>query len=198
MPKQPDDQAYLARLQEYYARWRTLPAYGPLRSVLRLSSRDGVAKVLERLRSAGYLERTPANRWAPTERFFERGLAEAAVPAGLPALTSSGGEAHSIDAYLIRHPSRTTLIPVTGDSMIDAGIHEGDLAVVERDTPARPGDVVVAALNNELTIKTLAVEDGALVLRPANPRYSVIHPGDHLEIFGVVIGLVRSYRSPRR
>lgn len=198
MPKQTDDQIYLARLQEYYARWRSLPAYGPLRSVLQLSSRDGVAKVLERLRIAGYLERTPAKRWTPTERFFERGLGTAAVPAGLPAPINEGGEAHSIDAYLVRHPSRTTLIPVIGDSMIDAGIHEGDLAVVERDTPARPGDVVVAALNNELTLKTLAVEDGALVLRPANPRYPIIHAGDQLEIFGVVVGLVRSYRSSRR
>ena len=82
--------------------------------------------------------------------------------------------------------------------MLDAGIQEGDLAVVERDSPARPGDLVIAVLNNELTLKTLAVENGAVILRPANPNYPVLYPGDNLEIFGLVIGLIRSYRSPRR
>ena len=98
----------------------------------------------------------------------------------------------------MRHPSRTTLIPITGDSMVDAGIREGDLAVVERDIPARPGDLVVAVVNNELTLKSLAVEDGAAILRPANPRYPIIRPGDQLDIFGVVVGLIRSYRSSQR
>ena len=199
MPKQPDDKTYLARLQADYARWRSLPAYGPLRSVLQLSSRDGVAKVLERLRQAGYLDRTPDHRWTPTSQFFQRPVAETAVPAGLPMPGSeAAGEACSIDAWLVRNPSRTTLIPITGDSMIDAGIQEGDLAVVERDSPARPGDLVIAVLNNELTLKTLAVENGAVILRPANPNYPVLYPGDNLEIFGLVIGLIRSYRSPRR
>ena len=50
-----------------------------------------------------------------------------------------------IDAYLIRHPSRTVLVPVTGDSMLDAGIRPGDRVVVERDVPARPGDVVAVS-----------------------------------------------------
>ena len=194
MPKRPDDDAYLARLQDYYARWRSLPAYGPLRAVLGLASRDGVAQVLRRLRAAGFLERSPAGRWTPTARFFARPLAEAAVPAGQPVAAADGGEACSLDAYLIRRPSRTVLVPVTGDSMIDAGIRPGDRVVVERDVPARPGDVVVAVIDGELTLKTLAVEDGEAVLVPANSAYPVLRPGDRLQVFGVVVGLVRSYR----
>ena len=194
MPKRPDDAAYLARLQDYYARWRSLPAYGPLRAVLGLASRDGVAQVLRRLRAAGFLERSPAGRWTPTARFFARPLAEAAVPAGQPVAAADGGEASSIDAYLIRRPSRTVLVPVTGDSMIDAGIRPGDRVVVERDVPARPGDVVVAVIDGEFTLKTLAVEDGEAVLVPANSAYPVLRPGDRLQVFGVVVGLVRSYR----
>ena len=194
MPKRPDDAAYLARLQDYYARWRSLPAYGPLRAVLGLASRDGVAQVLRRLRAAGFLERSPAGRWTPTARFFARPLAEAAVPAGQPVAAADGGEASSIDAYLIQRPSRTVLVPVTGDSMIEAGIRPGDRVVVERDVPARPGDVVVAVIDGELTLKTLAVEDGEAVLVPANSAYPVLRPGDRLQVFGVVVGLVRSYR----
>ena len=116
------------------------------------------------------------------------------MPAGQPVAAADGGEASSIDAYLIRHPSRTVLVPVTGDSMLDAGIRPGDRVVVERDVPARPGDVVVAVIDGEFTLKTLAVEDGEAVLRPANSAYPVLRPGDRLQVFGVVVGLVRSYR----
>ena len=194
MPKVADDAAYLARLQDYFARWRSLPAYGPLQTVLGMASRSAVAKVLERLREAGFLDRTPDGRWMPTGAFFERPHAEVPVPAGLPLATADSGDARSIDAWLVRYPSRTVLIPVTGDSMIEAGIHPGDVAVVERDTPARPGDQVIAVIDNEFTLKTLAVEDGQAVLHPANPAYPVLRPGDRLQIFGVVVGLLRNYR----
>ena len=193
MPKSPDDPAYLAKLQDYYARWRSLPAYGPLQAVLGLASRSAVAKVLHRLHAAGFLDRSPDLRWTPTAPFFARPLADAPVPAGLPMAAANSGDECAIDAWLVRQPSRTVLIPVTGDSMIEAGIHPGDRVVVERDTPARPGDVVVAVIDNEFTLKTLAVEDGAAILRPANRHYPVIRPGD-LTIFGVVVGLIRSYR----
>lgn len=192
MTRSADDAAYLARLQDYYSRWRSLPAYDVLRGVLGLATRSGVAAVLRRLARAGFLEHTPDHRWVPTARFFERPLADVPVPAGAPVEVAGGGEAASIDAWLIRDPSRTVLVPVTGDSMWDAGIYPGDRVVVERGRPARPGDVVVAMIENELTLKTLAWEEGAAVLRPANPRYPVLRPR-HLEIFGVVVGLVRSY-----
>jgi SOS-response transcriptional repressor LexA len=194
MPKTPDDPAYLARLQDYYARWRSLPAYGPLQGVLGLASRSAVAKVLGRLRAAGFLERTPAGRWTPTARFFARPLADAPVPAGWPAIPADGGAVDAIDAWLVRQPSRTVLVPVVGDSMREAGIHPGDRVVVEREVPARPGDLVIAVIDNEFTLKTLAVEDGEAVLRPANPAYPVLRPGDRLAIFGVVVGLIRNYR----
>jgi repressor LexA len=150
--------------------------------------------VLKRLRDAGFLERTPDGRWTPTARFFERPLADAPVPAGLPTATANSGDECAIDAWLVRKPSLTVLIPVTGDSMIDAGIHPGDRVVVERDAPARPGDVVVAVVDNEFTLKTLAVENGEAVLHPANPAYPILRPGDRLQIFGVVVGLIRNYR----
>ena len=194
MPKVADDAAYLAQLQDYYARWRALPAYGPLQAVLGLASRSAVEKVLHRLEAAGFLARTPDKRWTPTARFFTRPTADAPVPAGLPLATADSGEAHAIDAWLVRQPSRTVLIPVTGDSMLDAGIHPGDRVVVERDAPARPGDLVIAVIDGEFTLKTLAVDQGEAVLMPANPAYPVLRPGDRLQVFGVVVGLIRSYR----
>ena len=54
--------------------------------------------------------------------------------------------------------------------------------------------MVVAVIDNEFTLKTLAVEDGAAVLKPAHPAYPILRPGERLQIFGVVVGLVRTYR----
>jgi len=110
------------------------------------------------------------------------------------AVNDTQGEYFIIDEMLIDKPSTTTMIPVKGDSMIDAGIHEGDIAVVEKRNLANIGDIVVAIVDNEFTLKTLDKERGQYILRPANPAFPVIRPQGTLEIFGVLVGLIRKYR----
>jgi repressor LexA len=80
--------------------------------------------------------------------------------------------------------------------MIDAGIHEGDLLVVEQQPNANVGEIVVAIIDNEFTVKYLQREKGGFVLKPANKAYPVIRPrgGSNFEIFGVMAGLVRRTR----
>ncbi|HSQ04900.1 MAG TPA: S24 family peptidase, partial [Burkholderiales bacterium] len=99
-----------------------------------------------------------------------------------------------IDEHLVPHPSRTQLIKVKGDSMIDGGIHDGDIVVVERRASAQPGDIVVAIVDNEFTVKRLARGKGRLILRAENKAYPAIRPEADAEIFGVVVGLFRKYR----
>ena len=86
------------------------------------------------------------------------------------------------------------LITVKGDSMIDAGILGGDIVVVEKRISANVGDIVVAIIDNEFTLKRLDKEKGRIVLRPENKAYPVIRPKGDAEIFGVVVGLFRKYR----
>lgn len=105
------------------------------------------------------------------------------------------GQLFLVDRYLVRQPSRTVMVPVKGDSMIDAGIHDGDIVVVVRTKAGNAGDFVVAIVDNEFTLKELALEKGKFVLKPHNPAYPVIRPLGELEIFGVVTGLVRRYRD---
>jgi repressor LexA len=109
-------------------------------------------------------------------------------------VSETQGEYFIIDEMLIDKPSTTTMIPVKGDSMIDAGIHEGDVAVVEKRNLANIGDIVVAIVDNEFTLKTLDKERGQYILRPANQAYPVIRPQGTLEIFGVLVGLIRKYK----
>jgi repressor LexA len=190
------DAEYLAKLQDYYADWKSIPSYSSLCEVFGIASKSWVKAILDRLEKAGFLERTPDGMWVPTRQFFERQLAESSVPAGMPvSVSASHGEHYVIDEMLIDSPSLTTLIPVKGDSMIDAGIHDGDVAVVEKRNLANVGDIVVAIVDGEFTLKTLAKERGSYVLLPANQAYPVIRPQGTLEIFGVLVGLIRKYRK---
>lgn len=191
----PKDTEYLARLQDYYADWKSIPSYAKLCEVFGITSKSWVKAILDRLSKADFIERTPDGVWVPTRQFFARPLAESSVQAGMPvSVTATEGEFFVIDEMLIDTPSRTTLIPVKGDSMIEAGIHDGDIAVVEKRLSANIGDIVVAIVDNEFTLKTLDKERGQFILRPANQAYPIIRPQGTLEIFGVMVGLIRKYR----
>ena len=187
-----NDRSYLSTLQDYYARHRALPSYASIGSLLGLRSKSSVAALVARLKLAGFLESTPDRRLAPTRRFFARPLADAPVRAGLPeAVDDADAEALTIDDYLIERPSSTVLIRVKGDSMMDAGIFDGDLVVVEKRPSAHKGEIVVAIVDNQFTLKRLDIEAGKFILRAENKAYAPIRPEGALEIFGVMVGLVR-------
>jgi len=187
-----NDRSYLSTLQDYYARHRALPSYASIGGLLGLRSKSSVAALVARLKLAGFLESTPDRRLAPTRQFFARPLADAPVRAGLPeAVEDADAEALTIDDYLIERPSSTVLIRVKGDSMMDAGIFDGDLVVVEKRPSAHKGDIVVAIVDNQFTLKRLDLEGGKFILRAENKAYAPIRPEGALEIFGVMVGLVR-------
>lgn len=188
------DHEHLACLQNYYAQHRVLPSYARMLELLGYASKSAVKKVLERLEAAGMLERTPDGDWSPSERFFERSVTLEPVPAGMPISSMDAAvEPITLDRYLIKQPNQTVLIRVKGDSMLQAGIHNGDLAVVERRSNAQLGEQVVAVVDEQFTLKTLGRDGQGYCLLPANPDYPVIRPQGQLEIFGVVVGLVRKY-----
>jgi repressor LexA len=189
-----DDNQYLLKLQDYYAKHRVMPSYATLGELVGLSSKASVAELVLRLKAERLVESTPDRRLKPGKRFFERTIEES-VHAGMPhPAFESRPDTVSIDDYLVYHPSKTTLITVKGDSMIDAGIHDGDIVVVEKRATANVNDLVVAIVEGEFTLKRLGREKGRMVLIPENKAYPVIRPKEDLEIFGVVVGQFRRYR----
>ena len=152
------------------------------------------ARPEDRLKLAQFLESTPEKRLKPGRRFFERPIFDS-VRAGSPH--PAGDMRHdtiTIDEYLVNQPSRTVLVTVKGDSMVDAGIMEGDTVVVEKKNMANIGDMVIAIVDNEFTLKTLGREKSDYILIPANKAYPVLRPKGGLEIFGVVVGQFRKYK----
>jgi len=82
---------------------------------------------------------------------------------------------------------------VSGDSMIDAGIHEGDVVIVEKGPRPKNGDVVLACVDNEWTLKYYQKRGKTVELVPANDKYPVIKPKNELTLGGVVKSMIRRY-----
>lgn len=188
------DRDYLLKIQDYYAEHKTLPSFSSIAQLLGFKSKNAVAALVARLQLEGYLDRTPDNRLKPGKRFFERELAESSVRAGFPSeALEETTEALTIDDFLVERPSETVLIKVKGDSMTEAGIMAGDIVVVERRSIANVGDIVVAIIDNEFTLKILGRENNLHVLIPANEDYPILRPENGFELFGVVVGQFRKY-----
>ena len=111
------------------------------------------------------------------------------VEAGFPSPAEDYTEQKlNLHRYVVRHEAATFFVRAHGESMINAGIHDGDLLVVDRSIAAEHNRVVIAALEGELTVKRLIRKDGRVFLVPENPEYPEfdITMHEHVHIWGVV------------
>lgn len=118
------------------------------------------------------------------------------VSAGFPSPAEDYlADSLDLNEYLIKHPAATFLVRASGNSMIDAGIYENDILIVDRSITPTHGKIVVAAIEGQLTVKRLHKKNnGTLILMPANPNYSPIeiHDENQMYIWGVVIHVIHS------
>ena len=124
-----------------------------------------------------------------------RPLFLAPVAAGFPSPADDYLEGKlDLNQYLIKHEAATFFVRVAGDSMIGAGVHSGDLLIVDRALEPRDNSVVVAVVNGELTLKRLSKQGGALTLRPDNGNYPPMPITEHMdfEIWGVVTHVIHA------
>lgn len=122
-------------------------------------------------------------------------LYSSVVQAGFPSPADDHMEAKiDLNTYLVKHPSATFLLRASGDSMIGAGIFSGDILVVDRSLEATDGKIVIAAVDNQLTVKRLKKYKDKLLLLPENDKFPPIEIGDETElhIWGVVTNVIHS------
>ena len=125
-------------------------------------------------------------------------LATATVRAGFPSPAADFGETRiDLVAELIAHPQATYLLRVRGLSMVDAGLGDNDIIVVDRALKPSSGNIVVAVVDGEFTCKTLQLRAGRIKLKAANPIYPDIIPTDSqtVEIWGVVVAAIKQFQS---
>jgi len=118
------------------------------------------------------------------------------VAAGQPILAEENIEGNlSIDKHFIGSRTECFGLKVRGDSMINAGIFEGDLVIIQPQKEAQNGDIIIALLQDEATMKRFEVENGKVLLIPENDKYEpiIVNNPDNFSIIGKVIGVFRSY-----
>lgn len=185
--------AYKKKIISYYEREKRMPSYAEIMSLVGFKSKNAVSKLVQKLIDEGVVRKDGSGKLAPTERLFEVPLL-GLVQAGLPSEAEAQQlDTLSIDGYLVSNRERTFLLEVKGDSMIEAHIEEGDIVVAERTSTARDGDIVVAEVDGEWTLKYYRNEKGTVWLMPANKNYKPIHPKESLRIAAVVRGIMRKY-----
>lgn len=196
MGKANTDYQHLLKLRDLYAADLALPnSLAQMAEVLGFSSANAALKLRDRLCAAGILRKGPGGKVLPTERFFELPVMDSRVRAGTPDAVEpqSWPETMTLDSFLVKRPSETVLMKVGGDSMRDAGIFEGDMAIIERSKQAQEGQFVVAIVDGGYTLKELRYEGKKPVLVPHNSEHKPIRPQSELEIFGIFRGLARSH-----
>ncbi|MEI8176809.1 MAG: transcriptional repressor LexA [Candidatus Omnitrophota bacterium] len=181
------------KVRLFYLKHRRMPSYSEMQELFGFRSKNAVFKKVLSLTKRGFIDKDERGRILPRSLLRPVRVA-GTIAAGFPSPAEEElSETMSLDEYLIPNPQATYLLKVDGDSMIDAGIHPGDLVLVQRGRTPRTGDIVVAQIDNEWTLKYLEKKDGRVFLRAANKRYPDIIPADELVITGVVVANVRKY-----
>ncbi len=175
------------------------PSLADLAIAFGVRSKNAVAKVVNVLVREGFIEKDPKGRIKILERSGTSKVEAMTLPlfgpiaAGFAAPVEEQAEEQvALMDMLVRDASRTFLLRVKGDSMIDAGIMEGDLVIVERGKEPRVGDIVVGILDGEFTLKRLAKDKGKYYLHAENAEYPDLYALEELKVAGVVRGVVRT------
>ncbi len=170
-----------------------MPSYAEIMRLFGYKSKNAAYKLVERLIEQGAISKDATGRLIPNQSLNEvplLGLVEAGFPSDVDSQTL---DTIDVNEYLFEHKEVSYLLRVKGDSMIDAGIREGDLVMAERGRQAKPGDIVIAMVDGGWTMKYLRKKGERVYLEPANEKYKPIYPEHELEIAAVVKGVVRRY-----
>ena len=181
------------KILSFYRKNRRIPGYKEIMDLVGFKSKNAVYKLINKLVDDGVVDKDSKGKLTPMKIFGETPLL-GLVEAGIPTLVDQdNSESLNIDEYLIKNRESTYLLEVKGDSMIDEGIRQGDLVVVERRGEAKDGDIVIAEVDGGWTMKYFKKKGNLVYLKAANKNYSPIYPRYDLRVAAIVKGVVRRY-----
>lgn len=186
------------KILDFYRENRRMPGYQEMMSLFKFKSKNSVYKLLNRLIEHGVIEKDSQGRISPTNLYnlYSELRVLGSIQAGFPTHAEEDfSNTMSLDEYVVgRNRKAHYILTVSGDSMIEAGIQEGDLVIVEKTEQAKIGDIVVACVDEDWTLKYLRKsKSGDYYLEAANSNYEDIHPISSMTIGGVVKGVIRKY-----
>lgn len=177
----------------FYHQTGRMPSFSEIGEILGLRSKNAVSKLVSRLEEINVLERDKTGRLIPGSIAYPVKIL-GTVEAGFPSPAEEElADNISLDDMLIQNRAATFLLRVSGDSMSEAGILPGDMVIVDRGQTPKSGDIVIAEVDGQWTMKYLRKRGDKVALIPANPKYKPIIPKNELKISGVVTAVVRKY-----
>lgn len=170
-----------------------MPSYGEMADVLGFRSKNAAVELAERWVSDGIVGRDDKGHLRPG-RLFMPVRVLGTVQAGFPSPAEEENvDTISLDDWLIKNKEASFMLKVAGDSMIDAGIQPNDMVILERGRTPKNGEIVVAEVDHEWTLKYFEKRGAQVTLKPANKRYPNIVPKEELKVAGVVTAVIRKY-----
>lgn len=183
---------YQTKLESFYGQNKRMPTYSEMMKLFGFKSKNAVFKIVEKLIDAGLVAKDHLGRLIPVNSFGEIKLA-GLVKAGLPSEVEEQTDTVSLEDMLIGKKELTYMLQVDGDSMLDAHIEEGDMVLVEKTNVARDGDIVIAEVDGEYTMKYYKNKGGRVWLEPANKNYKSIYPEHSLNVIAKLKAVIRKY-----
>jgi len=182
-------------IASFFRENRRMPSFSEMIGLLGVKSKSVVNFWIDKLIEAEILEKDGKGHLTFTKSSFGLPLA-GSIQAGFPSPEEEAlCDIMSMDEYLITKPDASFLLKVSGDSMIGEGIMERDLVIVERGRAPKIGDVVIAEVDGEWTMKYFKKQNGKVYLEAANPKYPIIRPRTDLQLGGVVTAVIRKYHQ---
>jgi SOS-response transcriptional repressor LexA len=187
------------KIIKFYKRYNRMPGYQEIMDMTGFRSKNAVFKLIEQLADDGVVYKAANGKIAPKnirEGIKMLGLVEAGFPS--PA-EEELLDIVDFDEYLTPNKEASYILQVKGESMKDAGFMPGDMVIVERKNTYKPGDIVIACVDGEYTMKYLRKISGSgargpqYFLEPANKDFKNIYPGENFRVEAVVTAVVRKY-----
>ena len=196
-------EALLNFIGEYQMENGGSPTLREMREYFGVSSDNSILKLLKALEEKGKIKKDEKHRGirllANIKEKLDGASLKLAILGSIPAGRAVDAQEHvegymSVGEDMVVPNKQSFLLKVSGNSMINVGIHEGDLLFVCTDITPKVGDVVAALVDGQSTVKTYMIRDGKVVLQAENPEYENIYPENELCIQGVITGLYRRYK----
>lgn len=183
-------------LAAFYEKRKRMPSFSELVRLWGYKTKSAVHYRVKTLLDEGVIRKDATGRLLPSASWRIEGGAKilGLVEAGFPSAAEEELlDVMSFDEYLTPNKESSYILKVKGDSMIEAGIMPGDMVIVERRSLYKPGQIVVASIDNEYTMKYLRKKGTQFYLEPANRKYRPIYPNDSFRVEAVVTAVVRKY-----
>ncbi len=184
---------YKTKLQSFYNREKRMPTYTEMMHLFGFKSKNAVARLVDKFIDAGIVAKDHLGRLIANDSFDNIPLL-GLVKAGFPSdVAEESRDTVNLDEYLITKKDNTYMLEVDGNSMIDAHIADGDMVLVEKTDKAKDGEIVIADVDGEFTMKYFRKSGDKVWLEPANKDFKNIYPTTYMTITAVVKAVIRKY-----